>query len=41
VVADKKGKSGVLIKTGLFEATSHEEVIEILQGTGMANSTSN
>ncbi|OQE15068.1 hypothetical protein PENFLA_c034G04575 [Penicillium flavigenum] len=31
VVADKKGKSRVLIKTRLFEATSHEEVIEILQ----------
>jgi hybrid polyketide synthase/nonribosomal peptide synthetase ACE1 len=40
VVADKKGKSGVLIKTRLFEATSHEEVIEILQGTGIANCTS-
>ncbi|OQE05273.1 hypothetical protein PENVUL_c026G08771 [Penicillium vulpinum] len=31
VVADKKGKSGLLIKTRLFEATSNEEVIEILQ----------
>ncbi|CAI7658829.1 unnamed protein product [Penicillium glandicola] len=31
VVADKKGKSGVLIKTRLFEATSNQEVIEILQ----------
>ncbi|KAF7519344.1 hypothetical protein PCG10_010100 [Penicillium crustosum] len=31
VVTDKKGKSGVLIKTRLFEATSNQEVIEILQ----------
>ncbi|KAJ5142438.1 Acyl transferase/acyl hydrolase/lysophospholipase [Penicillium bovifimosum] len=31
VVADKKGKSGVLIKTRLFEATSKKEVIEILE----------
>ncbi|KAJ5543625.1 Acyl transferase/acyl hydrolase/lysophospholipase [Penicillium sp. DV-2018c] len=31
VVADKTGKSGVLIKTRLFEATSKNEVIEILQ----------
>ncbi|OQD60396.1 hypothetical protein PENPOL_c024G00628 [Penicillium polonicum] len=31
VVADKKGKYGVLIKTRLFEATSNQEVIEILQ----------
>ncbi|KAJ5503746.1 Acyl transferase/acyl hydrolase/lysophospholipase [Penicillium fimorum] len=31
VVADKKGKSGVMIKTRLFEATSNQEVIEILQ----------
>ncbi|QQK39474.1 Hybrid NRPS/PKS enzyme, putative [Penicillium digitatum] len=31
VVADTKGKSGVLIKTRLFEATSNQEVIEILQ----------
>lgn len=35
VVTDKKGKSGVLIKTRLFEATSNQEVIEILQGTGI------
>ncbi|CAG8923339.1 unnamed protein product [Penicillium salamii] len=31
VIADKKGKSGVMIKTRLFEATSKEEVDEILQ----------
>ncbi|KAJ5788789.1 hypothetical protein N7457_003779 [Penicillium paradoxum] len=31
VVVDKKGKSGVLVKTRLFEATSKDEVIEILQ----------
>ncbi|KGO44322.1 Acyl transferase/acyl hydrolase/lysophospholipase [Penicillium expansum] len=31
VVAEKKGKYGVLIKTRLFEATSNQEVIEILQ----------
>ncbi|CAG7931952.1 unnamed protein product [Penicillium olsonii] len=31
VVADKKGKSGVLIKTRLFKATSNQEVHEILQ----------
>ncbi|KAJ5747124.1 uncharacterized protein N7511_008820 [Penicillium nucicola] len=30
VISDKKGKSGMLIKTRLFEATSMQEVMEIL-----------
>ncbi|KAJ5327638.1 Acyl transferase/acyl hydrolase/lysophospholipase [Penicillium brevicompactum] len=31
VVADKKGKAGVLVKTRLFEATTSKEIDEILQ----------
>jgi hybrid polyketide synthase/nonribosomal peptide synthetase ACE1 len=32
VISDKKGKSGMLIKTRLFEAASMQEVMEILIG---------
>lgn len=32
VAGDKKGKSGVMIKTRLLEVTSHNELMEVLQG---------
>jgi len=38
ITGDKKNKAGVMLKTRLLESTSHDEVMEVLQGACYASS---